>query len=60
MNALAELFKAILKSLLIGLGAWIFMAGMAVLTASGDGIPVNGMANAMQKVILPVTSLSSC
>lgn len=42
MNALAELFKAILKSLLIGLGAWIFMAGVAVLTASGDGIPVNG------------------
>lgn len=42
MNALAELFKAILKSLLIGTGAWIFMAGMAVLTASGDGIPVNG------------------
>ena len=60
MNALAELFKAILKSLLIGLGAWILWQAWPSLLHLAMESPSTAMANAMQKVILPVTSLSSC
>ncbi|SQI34021.1 Flagellar biosynthetic protein flhB [Providencia alcalifaciens] len=38
MNALSELFKAILKCVFVGLGASIFfMAKLAIVTALGDG-----------------------
>lgn len=52
MNVLAELFKAILKSLLIGLGAWIFLwqAWPSLLHLAMES-PATAMTNAMQKVI---------